>query len=583
MPSEHVALRRTLALYMVLLIIGGVFGFRLFTLQVVRGNYYKTLAESEQLSKFEIPAERGEIYILDGDEVVPLVLNENQPTLYADPKFIDEPAPTAQALADTIGGKYKDYFKLITQDLSYVVLKKRLSADEVKKIEALELPGIGFQDATYRVYPEGDLAAQTVGFVNNDGEGQYGLEQYLQEELAGTNGLLKAVTDIRGIPLTTNEDNIELAAIDGNDVVLTIDRQIQQFVEQAVARGVKDSKAKSGSAIVMDPNNGRIIAMANYPSYNPEKYFNVPAKEADRYLNRVVTDAYEAGSVLKPFTMAAALNEGAVTPKTKYYDAGKVKVGDREIENAGTVGGLDRTMTEVIKYSVNTGVVYALQQLGGGEINDQARNKLYEYFTQRYGLGSPTGIAQSLEADGLLYSPDHEEGNDVRYANMTFGQGMTVSMVQLITAYASLVNGGTYYQPYLISQRIDSQTGETSTAQPIVLRDDVISDTTSKQIRKMMEQVVLGGGGQSAKRTGYRVGGKTGTSQVLEADGTYSEFRENGTFIGYGASKNKVEYVIMTRVNEPTIGGYAGTVAAAPIFAKISNFMIDYLQIPPQM
>ncbi|MDX1766187.1 MAG: penicillin-binding protein 2, partial [Candidatus Saccharimonadales bacterium] len=550
---------RTLALYLAVIFIGGAFFARLFSLQVVNGDYYRNQARSEQLKKFEIPATRGQIFMLDGSEVVPVVLNQNQPTLYADPEFVEDPALTAKKLAKAIGGESSDYLDLLVLDGNYVVLKKKLTAEEVEKIESLELPGIGMQDATYRVYPEGGLASQTIGFVNNDGEGQYGIEQYLNDELAGTPGLLNAVTDIRGIPLTTSDENALIDPEHGDDIVLTLDRQIQQYTQTALKKGVKASEAISGSAIVMDPNTGRIIAMANYPTYEQEKYNKVPADEASRFLNRVITDGYEAGSVVKPFTMAAALNEGAVTPSTEYYDAGKVKVGDREIENAGNSGGVDRTMTEVIQKSVNTGVVFALQQLGGGEINQKARNTLYDYFINRYGLGNVTGVAQSLEAPGQIFAPDHPEGNDVRYANMTFGQGMTVSMVQLTAAYSSLVNGGTYFKPYLIDQRVNSTTGEVAKAEPTSLRDNVITEKTSKQIVAMMEKVVELGGGISAKREGYRIGGKTGTSQVLEADGTYSEFREVGTFIGYGASGDKVDYVIMVRVDEPKIGGYAGT------------------------
>jgi len=573
---------RTFALYLAVILIGGAFFARLFSLQVVSGDYYRNQARSEQLKKFEIPATRGQIFMLDGSEVVPVVLNQNQPTLYADPEFVEDPALTAKKLAEVLGGKSGDYLDLLVVDGKYVVLEKKLTPKQVEAVEALELSGVGLQDATYRVYPEGGLAAQTIGFVNNDGEGQYGIEQYLDDELAGTPGLLNAATDIRGIPLTTSDENALINPDDGDNIVLTLDRQIQQYTQTALKKGVKASEAISGSAIVMDPNSGRIIAMANYPTFEQEKYSKVPADEASRYLNRVVTDGYEAGSVVKPFTMAAALNEGAVSPGTTYYDSGRVKVGDREIENAGNTGGVDRTMTEVIQKSVNTGVVYAFQQLGGGDINRQARDTLYEYFINRYGLGNITGIAQSLEAPGQVFSPDHPEGNDVRYANMTFGQGMTVSMVQLVSAYSSLVNGGTYYKPYLIDQRIDTRSGDIAHAEPTALRDDVISDKTSRQIVSMMEKVVKLGGGAVAKRDGYRIGGKTGTSQVLEADGTYSEFREVGTFIGYGASDDKIDYVIMIRVDEPKIGGYAGTVAAAPIFADISNFIIDNQQIQPR-
>jgi cell division protein FtsI/penicillin-binding protein 2 len=580
MPRAHVTFNRITILYSALLVLALVFSVRLFQLQIVDGQSYADQAVKEQLKKYEIPAERGRIYLREGERLVPLVLNQNLQTLYADPNYVTDPAATAQAIVRVVGGDVQEYEELLSlEDSSYVILRKRLSTEQSTLIDQLELEGVGLQDAIYRTYPEGPLAAQTLGFVNDDGVGQYGVEGALDIVLAGTPGLLSAVTDVNGIPLATSEDAVILDAVNGEDVVLTIDRTIQQYVEQALAAGVERSRARAGSALVLDPNSGAVLAMANYPTYEPNRFFE--ADDASLFLNGVVQTPYEVGSVAKPFTMAAALQENAVEVEDTYYDPGFVQVDDRRIENAGSSGGVTRTMTEVIQKSVNTGVIYALDQLSGGSgITYEGRSKLYDYFYNKYGFGQLTGIEQSAEATGSILSPDSPEGNNVRYANMTFGQGMTITMMQLAAGFAPLVNGGTYYQPYLVDSQIDPLTGQTDQTAPKILRDNIISEQTSREIQGMMEKVVELGGGISARRSGYVIGGKTGTAQKLSPDGTYSDFLETGTFIGYGAG-DEPEYIIVIKIDEPDIPGYAGSVAAAPIFADISNWLIDYRRIAP--
>ncbi|HEX9594524.1 MAG TPA: penicillin-binding protein 2 [Candidatus Saccharimonadales bacterium] len=571
---------RVRLLYAGLAIVGGVFMMRLFYLQVLNGDSYAVSALSEQQKKYEIPPERGRIYVREGDgEPVPLVLNQTLKTLYADPRYIEDAGATAQAVAKVIGGDVNEMRDLLRQsDRFYVVLAKKLNAAKAQAIEELKLKGIGLQDATYRTYPEEALAAQILGFVNDEGEGQYGIEQYLDDELKGQSGLLRAVTDVRGIPLTASDDTVLKDPVDGVDVVLTIDRSIQREVEQLLASGVKNARGKSGSVVVMDPGSGAILAMANYPSYDPAKFGEV--EDARRFLNGVVSTPYEVGSVIKPFTMSTGLNEDKIQLGDTYFDPGFVQVEDRKIENAGLPTQGTRTMTEIIQKSVNTGAVHVLKQIGGGDINQDARNTLYSYFTDGFGFGQPTGVEQAAEASGNVISPSDPEGNNVRYANMTFGQGMSLTMLQVLAGYSALVNGGTYYQPYLVDSRVERISSETTVTGPKALRTGVISAETSQEIRKMMEKVIELGGGISAYRSNYLVGGKTGTSQKLAADGTYSEYLEVGSFLGYGAGDTP-KYVVMVKVDEPGIGGYAGTAAAAPIFADISNFLIDYYRIAP--
>lgn len=583
MGDTSQSMNRVRSLYSLLVIFALVFSGRLFYLQIVKGDSFTELALSEQMKKYEIPAERGRIYLreLSADsQRVPIVLNENRPTLYADPRYVTDSRATAEAIAAIIGGDINQLDSLLKEaDRYYVVLAKKLTEAQASAITKLELDGIGLQDTSQRTYPEGALAAQTLGFVNDAGDGLYGLEGALDEELKGESGLLKAVTDIRGIPLTTSEDSVLKDPVDGDDIVLTIDRGLQSFVEQALAKGVKAAKAKGGSAVVMDPYSGAVLAMANYPTYEPAKFSEV--KDESVFINNVISSPYEIGSVAKPFTMSVGLNEGKVKPTDTYFDPGYAVVDGIRIDNATGVPGGTHTMSDVIQQSVNSGVIHVLKQLSGGtEVNQSGREKLYDYLTDSFGFGQLTGIELVAEAEGTLFKPTDADGNNVRYANMTFGQGMSQTMIQAVSAFASLVNGGTYYQPYLVHSRVTRLTGQEVVTEPKALRQNVISQTTSEQIRGMMERVVVSGGGRSAFRNGYSIGGKTGTSQKLQPDGTYSESLEVGSFLGFGAGASP-QYVVMIKVDEPDIPGYAGTVAAAPIFAEISHFMIDYYRIPP--
>jgi len=582
MESTHVKLinHRTNVLYSTIFIFGLIAAVRLFYLQVVKYDYYRNQALLEHQAKFVIPASRGRIFALDGTNPTPLVLNETLKTVYVDPVGIDDfdNNDIATKLSQILNIDKQDIIsKLNVEDSRYQVIKKKVDSPTAEEIDRLNLPGVGMVDETDRVYPQGKLASQILGFVNDEGNGQYGVEEFLNQDLKGVDGRYDAVVDVFGIPLTTEDSKILEQPRDGQDLTLTIDVNIQKFAEDALARGVKTAKSKSGSAIVMNPNTGAVLAMANYPTYNPAKYGQ--QKDFSVFSNKVVSEPYEAGSVIKVLTMSSALNEGVVTPTTTYFDKGYVVVDDRTIKNAEG-GGLERTMTNVIQHSVNTGIVYALQQLGGGDINLQARNTLYNYFTNKFGLGVPSGLAQANEAGGVLFSPDDDQGNNVRYANMAFGQGMTATMLQMATAVSSIVNGGNYYQPHIVNSATDVS-GEQRLVQPMILHENVISRETSKEIRGMMQTVVRGGGGYIAQRSGYTIGGKTGTAQVVDVKtGEYSDTEEIGSFVGYGGSILP-EYVIMTRVDKPQIYGYAGSAAAAPIFADISNFMIDYYQIPP--
>ncbi len=341
--------------------------------------------------------------------------------------------------------------------------------------------------------------------------------------------------------------------------------------------------ATKGSVVVIDPGTGSVRAMANGPTFNPAAYFDVGSNAYERFRNRVVSDPYEAGSVIKTLTMAAGVDAGVVSNNSTFANTGSVQVDDALIKNVLQDVNGTRTMTDVLKYSLNTGVVHVLQQLGGGSINLKAREQLYHYFTEKYGFGALTGVEQAGETVGSLFGPKTVQGNNVRYANMSFGQGMNVTMMQVASAFSAIINGGDYYQPHLVEGV--KHTDETLTNDaPKPLRKGMVSSAASSQLREMTRVALNETPAVALKiKKGYRVGGKTGTSQTIDpATGKYRNDKAIGSYLGYGGDKTP-RYVIMVRVDDAKLSSaeFAGTEAAAPIFADLSNWLIDYYNIPP--
>lgn len=571
--------------YAVLMILGGVFIIRLFYLQVIRHDFYEKSAAFSQLKEYEIPAARGVIQAKSGDEIVPLVLNETLYTLYADPKFVKDVDKASESLAKAVGGNKDDYKKKIAEPDSprYTILAKRLTDEQHEAVEKLELKGIGTREAQYRTYPDGQLAAQLLGFVNDDNEGKYGLEQALNDQLKGTPGQLKAITDAAGVPLAANKDNVVINPKQGDKLTLTIDIGVQQQLEDILKQGVEAAKGESGSALIMKADSGAVIGMASFPTYNPAEYYKVTKTEV--FNNSSVSSPLEVGSVMKPLTAAAAINIGVVSPSTSYFDPSFYKIDGATVTNIEEDGGAaQRTVTDVVKYSLNTGAAWLLMQMGGGQINEQARTRWYDYMTDHYLLGKQTGIEQGFEAEGIIPDPKDGFGLNITYANSAFGQGMTATPVQMAGAFAAMVNGGTYYKPRLIESVTDSSGKETKKA-PEALKRDVVRPEVSGQLIDMLETTYahnkLNFGVREPVRAEYSVGGKTGTAQISRPEGGYYEDQFNGMYVGF-VGGDSPEYVIVVRVDKPKIPGYAGSKAAAPIFVKLANMLIDSYGVTPR-
>lgn len=571
--------------YACLLLLGGIFIIRLFYLQVIRHDFYEKSAAFSQLKEYEIPAARGVIQAKSGDTVVPLVLNETLYTLFADPKFVKDTDAAAESLAKAIGGNKSDYKKKMDEPDSprYTILAKRLSDEQHESVEKLKLKGIGTREAQYRTYPDGQLAAQLLGFVNDDNDGKYGLEQALNEQLKGTPGQLKAITDAAGVPLAANKDNVVINPRQGDKLTLTIDIGVQQQLEDILKQGVETAKGESGSALIIKADTGAIVSMASFPTYNPNEYYKVSNPEV--FNNMSVSSPLEVGSVMKPLTAAAAINVGVVSPKTSYYDPSFYKIDGATVTNIEEDGGAaQRTVTDVVKYSLNTGAAWLLMQMGGGTINEQARTRWYDYMTNHYLLGKQTGVEQGFEAEGIIPDPKDGYGLNITYANSAFGQGMTATPIQMAGAFAAMVNGGTYYRPHLVESVTDSSGKETKKT-PEVLKQNVVRPEVSNQLIEMLETTYahnkLNFGVREPIREEYSVGGKTGTAQISRPEGGYYEDQFNGMYVGF-VGGDRPEYVIVVRVDKPKIAGYAGSKAAAPIFVKLANMLIDSYGVTPR-
>lgn len=555
-----------------------IFVVRLFYLQVIQHGYYVDLANKEQIKRLTIPSKRGLIYAMDGQTPVPLVMNQTVYTVFADPQMTDDNKSIIDTIRKIAGGNARSNLKTLLEkkDTRYQVLATRITRAQADKIKAKKLSGIGFQEESQRVYPEGSLASQTLGFVDYSGIGRYGLEGKMNGQLTGKDGLLQSVTDVSDVPLTVGNNNIDKPAVDGKNIVLSIDRNIQSYAEQAIKNGAKRTGATRVSAIVMSPQNGRVLAMANLPTYNPAKFNEVTKSSA--FNNNIVSVPYEPGSDVKTLTMATGVDRGVVRPDSTYVNTDHIQVADVDISNAtlGQTGTI--TLQHAMNWSLNTGFVTVAKRLGDGTtINRQARDVMYDYFYNKFHLGQLTGIEVANEAKGEIISPKSQEGNAVRYATMAFGQGLDATMVQVASAFCSIVNGGQYYKPTVVAGEIDKN--EVFVPNKITSPTRSVSKSTAYTVREMTH-IARSSTYLGIDKPGYYIGGKTGTSQVAKG-GTYADDETVATYLGYGGSEALSRYVIMVQVSGDH-REFQGNLDAMPIFTDISNWMLSYLELQPK-
>ncbi len=560
---------RTYGLAIVIVLGGAMIICRLYFLQVVSYQKWLALAEDQHNAFWELSAERGEIFMRDGEIRYPLAVNREYQLLYVVPKEIKEKDRVAVELSRIFGmdvGPIRD--KLDRPDDPFEIVKKRLNEEEVARVKELDLDGVGLLPEKYRYYPAGELAAQVIGFASlgeRGGAGGYGVEASLDGNLRGTTGSVAQEKDAGGrwIPLS---DRTVVSAKNGDSILLTLDRVIQYETEKILREATEQYGADRATAIVMDPKNGDILAMASFPQFDPNNYSQV--EDYSVFLNPAVSAAYEPGSVMKPITMAIGIETEKISPNTEYVDTGVVTIGGYAIRNSEDKVYGRSTMTKVLEESINTGVIFVEKLVG---------NKAFGEYMRRFGFGERTGVTLPAELPGNTKNLDNLR-SDIQFFTASFGQGITVTPLQLVNAYATLANGGRLLRPHIVD-RIIRPDGTEEDVLPEEIRR-VVSEETARTAGRMLRSVVTNGHGKRADVPGYLVGGKTGTAQVAKSDAKgYEEGMTIGTFAGY-APLDDPRFAVVVKIDNPKSVQWAES-SAAPTFGRIMRFLLEYARVEP--
>jgi len=544
---------------------------KLFSLQIINGHTAKQKADAQHSIYRKLLPTRGEIKLMDplSKGTTAVATNLESFLVYAVPNSVINPNQTAASLAEILQLDKNEVLEKITRlDKKYVPIKKALTEEEQAKIFKLKLSGIFFDSEDTRFYPENNLLSQVVGFVGYKDKssqklGLYGLEKYFDKELTGEAGELVTEKDSSGSTIAGAE-NKGSPAVDGATLILTIDKSIQFKAQSVIKDSVTKHGADAGSIIVANPKTGAVLAIANFPDFNPNEYNKV--EDPKSFSNIAMVGNYEPGSVFKPITMAAAINEEKVTPETTYIDEGIVEVDGYKIKNSDLLAHGKQNMTQVLDESLNTGAIFAKEQIGNSKFLEYVKN---------FGFGKPTEV-ELPESQGNL---DSLKGNiQVNYHAASFGQGISVTPIQLIQAYGALANQGKMMQPYIIQSKIYAE-GKTENTSTREVRE-VISPRTANSIGAMLVSVIENGHGKRAGVPGYYLAGKTGTAQVPKKDGKgYEENNNIGSFIGYGPVDDP-QFVMLVRIDHPRDVSYAES-TAAPAWGEMAQFILNYYHIAP--
>jgi cell division protein FtsI (penicillin-binding protein 3) len=522
-------------------------------LQAVRAGSLDRLAASQHRETVAVPAHRGTIYDRVGSA---LALGSPAITVYANPRHIRDPRAAAVAAGEELGlDADKLYPLLADRSRGFVYVARQADAEKARALEERGIGGFGFYPEEKRIYPQGRVGASVVGYAGTDNKGLAGLELALDDVLTGERGEKTIVKDPFGRTLAVVDSKPHR---DGQDVYLTIDRTIQGHVERVLEETVSRWTATSASAVVMDPRTGGVLALAVAPGFDANRFPNV---SDERKRNRAVTDTYEPGSTFKVVTIAGALETGLITPQTQYTLPYQIQVADRKIHDAEPRGTETMTVHDILTRSSNVGVVTIAEALG--------RERITQWI-KRFGFGARTGIEFPGETKGIVLPADRWSGSTI--GNVPIGQGIAVTPLQMVAAYGALANDGMWVRPHLV-ERI----GSNKATEP--KRRRILSSQTAQQMKRMLRDVVEEGSGTAAQVPGYRIAGKTGTAAKADGEGGYSDYRYVGSFVGFVPAKNP-RLVILVTVDEPQ-GTIWGGLVAAPAFAEIAKFALQYLEVAP--
>jgi|SRR5579862_2423588 len=542
-------------LLLAILLTFGVLLARTAWLTTVRAASLSRLAQSQTKSTVVLAAGRGTLFDAMG---TPLALDEQATTVFADPRQIAQPRTAARIAARILGLRAATLYPLLAdRTRGFVYVARKADPAKASTLAERKLVGFYFTPEEKRVYPQGSVAAPVLGFAGVDNTGLAGLELQLDSQLTGSAGTETVVRDPLGDVIDVQN---EKPARDGHNVFLTLDHTIQANAEQVLKATVAKWKAKDATAIVLDPKTGGVLAMAMEPGYNANDFPSAAAKGLQQ--NHAVSDVYEPGSVFKVVTIGGALSDGLVTPQTKFTLPYSIRVADRVIHDAEPRPTETMTVAQILQRSSNVGAVTIARSLLG-------ETRLKQWIA-RFGFGQPTGIDFPGESDGLL--PSYWSGSTI--GNVPIGQGISVTAIQLASVYAAIANGGLWIQPHLV----DHVDGE----QPATLhKRRIMSPRVDAELLSMLKGVVSDAGtAAAAEIPGYSVAGKTGTAQKPGPHG-YMPGKYVATFIGMVPASNP-RLVVLVTVDEPKLAIFGGVVAA-PAFAQIAAFDLQYLEVPPDL
>lgn len=567
---------KAIAIFFLILVM--VIIVKLAVLMIVEYNFYTAMAAGVHETYSHLMPKRGSVYVQDirSHEKYPLAMNRDYFLMFADTREILD-----AKMAEEIFNKLNEFFhydevrkgEILTglnkRSRPYVPIEKRVEEEVEEKVKALKLPGIYFVRNSVRYYPEKELAASVIGFVGKDEKGNdvghYGIEGYWNKELAGQGGFFSGAKSASGglIPLL---DWTMKPAEDGANIVLTLDRSLQYQLCERLRQAQEEYGAESATLVMMEPQTGAIRAMCSLPDFNPNLYNQV--KNAAVFNNNSVFTPYEPGSIFKLITMAAALNEGMVVPETTFVDTGgRSEFCQTPIKNAMDKVYGRQTMSEVLENSVNTGMVFVVEKLG--------KKKFSEYM-KNFGFGVKEGIELDTEVSGNVDSLTKNKGDqiDCYAATASFGQGITATPLQMVTAYSVIANGGKLMKPYIVEE-INYPDGRIEKIKPKEIRR-VINDRSALLLNGMLVNVVDKGHAKQAGVRGYYIGGKTGTAQIPGPGGYIEE--TNHSFVGV-APVDDPKFVMLIKFEKPKRVWAEAT--AAPLFGELANFILKYYRVPP--
>ncbi len=560
----------TMVLLFFLLALAVLIG-RLFMLQIVRHGDYTALAVKQHTSVREVRPERGGIFAQDkSHELIPLALNRAAHMIAIAPKYVTDQAAVADALSKTLGLD-QDFIlkKLEKKDDPYEIVARRAREEEARMLEAQKLDGVLLEKEMQRTYPYGKLAAHTIGFVSRETsreEGRYGLERFYEKDLAGEQGLLEGIQESGGTSfLAALGKRIIKPSARGSALVLTLDFNIEREAEKILEGIYKKWGAVSGALVVLEPKTGRILALSALPAFDPNEFFN--EEDFSVFLNPLTEARYEFGSVVKPITMAAGIEEKVVTPESTYRDTGELRIGGYTIKNFDEKAYGVQTMTGVLEKSLNIGAAYVARLLG--------QERQFFYLTQ-FGFGGKTGVDLPGEISGNI--SNLSRGREIDYMTASFGQGIAMTPLGLASSIGAIANGGVLMKPYIVEKITDDSGVEIQKAPQEVRR--VISRETSEMVSKMLVSAVRNGFENRAGVKGYFVAGKTGTAQIPRRDGKgYDTDRVIHTFVGYAPAFDP-RFLILLQLSEPKGNRFAAN-TLTPAFHDLAEFILNYYEVPP--